>query len=924
MGLVTSTAYDLASQQSEQEPIFVLKIEGVPFVLASAVVYTNIRYDDPDVFYDGTYVYDGLRPLSSDTQKQLIDRKGSSASISQKLEQWDGKASIETFNIKLVDYNNTITNLCTPGHTIEDILNRKVEYYIGYNSISYPEDYLKLFQGYINNVKIAQGAVYFTFTDPSSRRKQVLFNQSTSKLTQPLGFSADVTFDTGLDQVLLSSSPFFNGTEIKFSGSGTLPSPLTLGTKYFVVTANTTNFQVSLTLGGSAIDLTGSPGGSIQVSNFSDTTIHMTSTDNMYRTILDAQGNADPGVTIGLVLDGNEIITYTNANIINGTTISGVTRGAYGTPVQSHDVDIEIKPFIQMFDDPINIALKTMLSGWNSDWVSGIGLRSVINTDDGNTLANSVTFEQGVDVTRNYGITLGDYMTLSGSSFPGNNGLFLVADIVNNGRTIVVQEQGVLTQENPPLTGDITTVAAFRSKYDVYPVDAGLALTPDDVLVSQHEFIRDTFVNFSFDNLMVIGSEASGKSWIETKLFKPIGAYSLTQGSRISVGITHPPLAQDLTKTIAPENVVGPANIVVERGLNSRFFYNEIFFQYDFDVISGNFNRSFRYIDADAQDRMRQVSVLNIDVEGLGDNQTSVDIMTSRAQRILQRYRFAAETVELRTFFSTGHTVDAGDTVVLTDTDPPTLQIANTESSGRGITARVMEVQERSIDVSGGSTKFSLLSNNGYSLSDRYGVVGPASYLDPSYSHTSTQIRFIDSFSKMFPGAEYKKWQDYEGSVIRVHNDSFTLDAETTFTLDVFDPFVMHLTPALPFTPASGMSIQFSAYDASDPTINTLVKATFDHLDSTATIFSASSPTVFTLDSGFSTRYLAGMIIYVMSPNGVRFSPDVKILSVTGDVVTVGPILIGGSNADLGFTPSVGDLVQLGGFKDGGSGYRLI
>ena len=841
MAKITNENYDLANDQNNKEPIIVFEIEGSPFVIGTETIYTTIRYDDPGVLYDATYVYDGLRPLDPDKQKKLIDRKGSFSTISQKLEQWDGKASIETMNLSIVDYQKLITGLCTPGKVIEDIVNRKVRILQGFKNISYPEDYITIFKGYINNVKINQGIVAFTFTDPSVKRKQVLFNSSTS-----------------------------------------------------VTTA---------------------------IINPGDTTINVTSTENFYRTILNAKGIADSGVTIGLVIDDKEIVTYTNASIISGTQVN-VSRGQFGTAAVTHDPDVEVKCFISLSDNPLNICLKTMLSGWNGPSVTGINLRGIVNTDDSFTVANSFTFGPNVDVFRDYGITIGDFIIVSGSPNPANNGTFTVSNIIKDGRTVVIND-GTLVQENPPGSGFIAATVSFRSKYDVYPTTAGLSLSIDDVNVSAFEVNRDTFVNVNFQ-MDVIGEERSGKTWIENHLLKPIGGYSLTQGARISCGITHAPLANDLTKFIDPQNVINPKNIVVERGLDTRFFYNEIFFKYKYNAVQDTFFRSHRVIDADAQKRTRRVSVLELECRGLVDSQNSLDFMNGRAKRLLQRYKFAAETVELNVFYGVGHTIDAGDTVVLTDTDPPSLQIANTETGSRGVTNRIMEVQERTIDISNGQTKLKLLSNNGYSFSDRYGVVGPASYIDETYANTTTTIKIKDSFSQMFPGAEYKKWEAYEGSTIRVHNKSYTLDAETTFSLDVFDPYILHLDPALPFTAGLDFVIEFSKYDDTNAETNALVKATFVHLDPTSTIFSASSATVFTLDSGYSVRYKIGMIIYVMSPDGSRFSPDVKIINLVGDVVTVGPIFTAGSDPDLGFIPSNGDLVQLAGFKDGGAGFRLI
>ena len=835
MAKVTTSNFDVVSEKNSKEPVIVMQIEDVPFVISSAKVYTKVRYDDPGVLYNGQYVYDGLRPLDPDKQKNLIDRKGSSSTISQKLEQWDGKASVETMNIKVIDKDELITRLCTPGYIIDEILNKKVRIYFGYQEVSYPEDYLRIFTGYINQIEIGTGFVNFVFTDPSSKRKQVLFNGSTAKVA----------------------------TEIQ-------PT---------------------------------------------DTTITLSSTSNLYRTVVDGAGNTDPGVTIGIRIN-DEIMTYTNADIISGTQIN-VTRGAFGTQSDLHAVDDEVKCFIQVIDTPTNIALKTMLSGWNGNCFDGISIRSIVNDDAGGTVANSITFGQGVDVTRDYGVTIGDFVSLSSSGNPLNDGVHKIIDIQAENRTVVVSS--TLYQENPTSPA----IAGFRSKYDVYPVTAGLSLTTDDVFVEQHEFLGRTFVPVIF-TLQTVGQESSGKTWIEQNIMKPIGGYSLTQGSRISMGITRPPLASELTKFVSDENVVKAGSVSVKRGLNTRFFYNEVSFNYGYDIIKEKYFRNIRIINADAQNRMNQVSVLEINVKGLADTVAAEDFLLGRAKRILQRYKYSTETVEnVTVFFKTGQSVDAGDTVVLKD-ENEVLQIANTENGSRKIEARVMEIQERTIDISQGSSRMTLLSNNGFSSTDRYAVIAPASDLDPAYTHTSSKIRIIDSFSKLYPGAEYKKWQPFEGSRIRVHNADFSLDAEVNFTLDPIDLFVMNLSPALPFTPTAGMVVQFAKYDNSSASVNTLVKATFVHWDSSASIFSGTSSSVFTLDSGFSSRYKAGQIIYVMSPDGSRYSPDVKIQAVVGDILTIGPVTGSDPNANLGFTPQAGDIVQLGGFGDAPSGYRLI
>lgn len=66
------------------------------------------------------------------------------------------------------------------------------------------------------------------------------------------------TFNSGLDEVQTTfSHGLSNNDVVRFVEGGTLPSELSEDTDYYVISSASTSFQVSLTLGGSAISLTG-------------------------------------------------------------------------------------------------------------------------------------------------------------------------------------------------------------------------------------------------------------------------------------------------------------------------------------------------------------------------------------------------------------------------------------------------------------------------------------------------------------------------------------------------------------------------------------------------------------------------------------------------------------------------------------------
>lgn len=80
--------------------------------------------------------------------------------------------------------------------------------------------------------------------------------------TEPDDLLSDtVTFDTGTDVVSVVAHGLETGDQVYFTTDGTLPTGITENESYYVINANTDDFQISETEGGSAIDLTGTPSG---------------------------------------------------------------------------------------------------------------------------------------------------------------------------------------------------------------------------------------------------------------------------------------------------------------------------------------------------------------------------------------------------------------------------------------------------------------------------------------------------------------------------------------------------------------------------------------------------------------------------------------------------------------------------------------
>jgi len=71
--------------------------------------------------------------------------------------------------------------------------------------------------------------------------------------------------DTGTDTFTSNAHNLINNCRVQITTSGTMPTPLVASTTYYVKGATTNTFQLSSTLGGAAIDITGVGTGAISV-----------------------------------------------------------------------------------------------------------------------------------------------------------------------------------------------------------------------------------------------------------------------------------------------------------------------------------------------------------------------------------------------------------------------------------------------------------------------------------------------------------------------------------------------------------------------------------------------------------------------------------------------------------------------------------
>jgi hypothetical protein len=835
-----SDRYLRFNQQSVKNISIVVAIEGADLI-SSRTLYTRVRYGDAGIFY-GTpgIVYGGLRRVLG--VRDILSFDGSSLNISQTIEPEQGRGSISQMTLAFVDKDQYMTQLIAPGVIIPDILGANVVVSLGFEEISYPEEFSTIFRGKVTSVQAAPGKVILGLSDPNVTRRQNVF------------FGAK--------------------------------SPLA---------------------------------GNISASQ---TTIPVLDNSDFHQQILGPDGTYDPGVQTWIKVD-DEFMQYAAVGGKPNSTSFVVTRSALdplgnAQDMVAHDAGAEVAAALFLMGNPLDLALKIMLSGWNGPYRTGLLLGSVCYTGDSSigSPVNALVLPRGKSWTRDYGASEGDKLTVTGSAVAGNNKaahILAFADLFDEPDRIAYMDDS--------FTVELSTTAqvAIRSQYDTLPLEAGVKLRGDDVDVGQHVFLRNTFLSSELMSFILLESEPA-KSFIEAELYLPVAAYSLTKKGMLSVGLTTPPIADERIQILTADNILDPASIAPKRDTNNRKFYNRIDWSYDYNA-QGNFTSLDYAPDLNSISIIGITSVLPISSRGSRTALGFKAAVDRRSRFLLGRYGRGATQIQVKVNYEVGSTIEAGDTVVLQDGGA--LQISDFVSGKRGLGAQLFEVLNRSLPLNQGYATLQLVAGLQTNLQDKYATWAPSSTVVAG--STTSAVVIQDSFGVLYPKDEKRKWKDFIGLRIVVHSYDFTSQAETR--LLGFDPsngYRMLVDPPLPFTPAAGYIVDLANYpDNTDPQDQAIAKLIHIFWDFTIAMAGAASGTQVTVAAGQGARFKPGQPVYAHKPDysvafsGQVLSDEAIIESVSGDVVTL-------KAPGLGYTPAAGDILELIGFPDNGAPYRWI
>ncbi len=533
--------------------------------------------------------------------------------------------------------------------------------------------------------------------------------------------------------------------------------------------------------------------------NNSQTTITVLSTANFLDAGTKPDGSDETALKRYFRID-DEFIQYTGRT---STDFTGCTRGALDSTAAAHNTGTSVDSFYRLGpDNGVDLALKVMLGGWQDYFETDYPATNFVNISPTETVDNSIFFD-GVDVEEELGITVGDYVTSAGAIDPSNDfTLKQITAVTKVGDSSYIEIDGVtLVSEF-----NTTTLLSFRSQYDTLPIGASLQMLPDDVDVAQHAKLKELFFT-SFDLDIYLEDTVNGKEFIETELYVPGGMFSVPRKARSSVGIASGPIPGSDIVTLDETNVTNPTKLFVRRSLG-KAFYNSVVYKYDQEPFDQKFVKSIVTVAADSLTRIPVGNrTLVVEAKGLRTDLDAENIVTRASNRRLTRYKYAAEMLQgVQVNYGVGFNLEVGDICVF---DGVLLQVSDSTTGERGMTPRLMEITNKTIDIKSGQVSVDLL-DTAFSVQNRYALIGPSSYWRATFGANQIQVDGGGYFSR-FGADEGAKWRRFKRPKVQLRSEDSSQSEILTIT-NVTGNTITFQT-ALTLTPAAGWIMELTSYD---------------------------------------------------------------------------------------------------------------
>lgn len=539
----------------------------------------------------------------------------------------------------------------------------------------------------------------------------------------------------------------------------------------------------------------------------SDTTITLDSVTNLFVSPNHpSYSPADTTLKSYIKID-NEIIKYTG---ISGLQLTGCSRGQLGTTAASHSDNASVNGYFTLEGHAMDLALKLMLSDTDqSFYIENLAAASVNVVID--TIVPNSFFFSGISLTRDYNVTVGDWIKTSGSA-EGSNNLSVYTEIIDvvdvaSGSYIIVDPASPLVDESTT-----TVLVDFLSKYN--SLGFGLKLNTDEVDIEKHVQFKNTYLQ-QFNMFFYVKEEIpEGKEFIEKELYVPATCYSLPSDrdglSRLSIGIHKPPLPNQGIVTLSKSNIVKPESLEIQRSSN-KYYYNAIVYRFEDTATEDKLLRRVFVVSGTPAIPTGNRSRI-IDSFGLKEVISAKVIATQSAERLLERYQSASEYISnVQVLFGDGVQVSVGDIVIL---DGDGLNLVNRVDFNRSRPAKLMEVLNKSVDIKSGKVTVDLV-DTAFDVNAKYGLFSASSKINSIISQNKFVIGPMLSGSK-YGSNEYRKWNGLTNPAVKIRRLDWSQVYETIITNVSFNTIT--LRDNVSFALQAGDIMELAGYSFADTT----------------------------------------------------------------------------------------------------------
>jgi hypothetical protein len=779
-----------------------------------------------------------------------------------------------------------------------------VTVYSGFIGTGWPEDYIIIFRGVIQSYEVGAGFVNLICNSTEEKKRKNVTTKVTAKLTQVFDYQSatiqDLFFKNQPDNLASMTINYIsggtNGAEIVVVGVGSITVTIENGVstanniKKAIMNHDTAALLVDVKVSGNGTSGQGIGSWVLEV----DTTAIVEATSLWYTP-------ADAGTFRTYFKIKDELCEYAG---LTSNSFTSITRLILNTTAESSPIETSLQQILRLFGNGIDIALKFMLSQGPTYFQDGVEVENIVFVNILNSISNAIIFRVH-DVQEIFGITVGDLVTVIGSAIPANNVVdAIIVDYGNmNDISYIIINQTLISEIGSPAT------VKFKCKYNVLPI--GLGMTPDEVDVLQHEFIRDTFVP-AFNLDIYFSETGNGRDFIEKEIYLPMACFSVPRKGRSSVSFHTGPIASYDVITLDNSNVKNPQALKIQRSISENYF-NELRYDFDYNPVTEKFASTLIFKDQDAANLTGLgFRPLTIQAKGLRTESGALANINETQSRFLDRYSLGADFIKnIKVKGGKAFKMEIGDISLVDFGD---LQITDLKVGTKSSTIKVMEVINKIVDNKTGEIALDVV-NTVYKSYERYAFIAPAS-MTTTGSNT-TKLMLQKKWGTKSYQTENWKWKEFIGQHVIVRTADFTQVYQTTLRdFDISTPIVGMIVDPIPVSPGAGWIIEPPNYAVPNKSDEAVWKLRTVFFNPTVKVVSGSSQTVFDVALLDAAYFFVGSIIRVHNYSFTQDSPEVEVISIVGTTITV--------SDPLGFIPNNTHYINLIGFTDEQPAYRIL